>query len=68
MIVADARRILAFKREIRAFDETVERLVRDSELARRIDTIPGFGPTSSGELAGEIGTIERFPSEASLAV
>jgi transposase len=68
MIVADARRILALKREIKPLDETVERLVRDSELARRIDTIPGFGPTSSGELAGEIGTLERFRGEASLAL
>ena len=68
MIVADARRILALKREIKALDEAVEQLVRESELARRIDTIPGFGPTSSGELAGEIGTLERFRGEASLAV
>ena len=68
MIVADARRILALKREIKALDELIEQLVRDSELARRIDTIPGFGSTSSGELAGEIGTLERFRGEASLAV
>jgi transposase len=68
MIVADARRILALKREIKVLDEALEPLVRDSELARRIDSIPGFGPTSSGELAGEIGTMERFRGEASLAL
>jgi len=40
MIVADARRILTLKREIKLLDEAVEQLVRESELARRIDTIP----------------------------
>ena len=33
-----------------------------------MDTIPGYGVICSAELAGEIGTIERFASEASLAL
>ena len=68
MIVADARRMLALKREIAALDELIEPLTHDCEMARRVRTIPGFGPTCSGELAGEIGTIERFGGEASLAL
>ena len=31
-------------------------------------SIPGFGPICSAELAGEIGTLERFASESSLAL
>jgi transposase len=68
MIVADARRVLTLKHEIEALDETVEPPAHDCEMARRIDTIPGFGITSSAELAGEIGTLARFAGEASLAL
>ena len=68
MIVADARRVLALKGEIAALDQLIEPLTHECESARRLRTIPGFGPTCSGELAGEIGAIERFGSEASLAL
>jgi transposase len=68
MIVADARRVLALKREIATLDQLIEPLTESCETARQLRTIPGFGPTCSGELAGEIGTIERFGSEASLAL
>ena len=37
-------------------------------MAQRIRSIPGFGIISSAELAGEIGTLERFAGEASLAM
>jgi transposase len=57
MIVADARRLLALKREIAALDERIGPLIDDCESARRLHTIPGFGPTCSGELAGEIGAM-----------
>jgi transposase len=68
MIVADARRVLELKSQIHALDHAIAGLVQRSEMAGHIDTIPGFGPTCSGELAGEIGTLERFCSEAGLAV
>lgn len=68
MIVSDARRVLALKREIAALDQLIEPLIDECDSARRLRTIPGFGPTCSGELAGEIGAIERFGSEASLAL
>ena len=68
MIVADARRLLALKGEIAALDRLIEPLTEACETARRVRTIPGFGPTCSGELAGEIGAIERFATEASLAL
>ena len=68
MIVSDARRLLALKHEIDALNESIEQIAHSSEIARRIATIPGFGMTCSAELAGEIGTLDRFHSEASLAL
>ena len=68
MIVADARRLLEALTEIAAWEEGIEDLIAGSKMAQRIDSIPGFGPISSGELAGEIGTIDRFQSERSLAL
>lgn len=43
-------------------------LLERSEVARQLSTIIGFGQTSAAELAGEIGTLDRFGSEASLAL
>jgi len=68
MIIQDARRILELHQQIRALDDAMEELAEQSEIARRLSTIPGFGKTSIAELAGEIGTLERFSSEASLAL
>ena len=39
-----------------------------STIASHLQSIPGFGPICSGEIAGEIGTETRFKSEASLAL
>lgn len=68
MILEDARRILELKEGVARLDEKTAALAERSEIARRIISIPGFGATSSAELAGEIGTLERFVSESSLAL
>lgn len=68
MIIDDARRILALGADIKALDQAIGAIAQDSELARRVGTIPGFGKTSQAELAGEIGTLARFKSEAGLAL
>lgn len=68
MIVEDARRILELRAKIKALEEQCATVAGDSEMARLIDTLPGFGLVCSSELAGEIGTLERFAGEASLAV
>jgi transposase len=68
MIVADARRILELLVQIEALEATCAQLAAGSELAGRIDSIPGFGPITRAELAGEIGTLARFPTEAILAL
>ena len=68
MIIEDARRILELRNQIHALDEAMDVLASDSEIARRLATIDGFGKTSIAEVAGEIGTQRRFASEASLAL
>jgi transposase len=46
----------------------METVAKDSSIAKTLSTIPGFGTVCTAELAGEIGTIERFGSEESLAL
>jgi len=68
MIVSDARRILELIREIQALEARIETIAATSSMATRLRTIPGFGPICSATLAGEIGNMERFGGEASLAL
>lgn len=68
MILEDARRVLELRGKIKAIEERCEALAADSTIATQIKTIPGFGLVCSSELAGEIGTIERFSQESSLAL
>lgn len=68
MLNSDAHRLLALRREIENLERQIAAISRESELAQRIDSIPGFGLVCSAELAGEIGDLARFQSEAGLAV
>ncbi len=68
MILQDARRVQALNADIDALDRGIKATASESVLACTIQSIPGFGDTSAAELAGEIGAIERFESEAGLAV
>ena len=68
MIQQDAERMLELHEQIKALKQQMARVASDSAIARQLDTIPGFGLICTAELAGEIGTVERFRKEASLAV
>src|SRR5690625_3414744 len=68
MIVEDARRVLALRTQIKALEAQCSALMAQSEMAQRIDSIPGFGAVCASEIAGELGTIDRFAKEGSLAV
>jgi transposase len=68
MIVNDAQRVLDLRDQIKALEERCEALAATSQIAQRIDTIPGFALVCSSELAGEIATLDRFAGEASLAL
>lgn len=68
MIQADAHRMLELRDAVAKLDRQIEALVERSMLAQRLLSMPGFGIICAGELAAEIGNIERFADEASLAV
>ncbi len=63
MILQDARRIKALGTDILALDRSIK-AAADSALARTLQSILGFGDTTTAELTGEIGTLDRFESEA----
>jgi hypothetical protein len=54
MIVADARRILELIEQIDALEAACARIVEGSELAGRIDSIPGFGPITNPHFSPRI--------------
>lgn len=68
MIIADAQRVLDLIRQVQVLEAQIETIVASSAIARRIETIPGFGPLTAAILAGEIGNLERFDAETSLAL
>lgn len=68
MIMSDAHRIIGLKQEITSIESQIKKLIEESEIAKRLQTIDGFGPICSAELAGEIGSLDRFASENSLAL
>lgn len=68
MIIADAKRLLEIREQVADLDKAMEPIAEKSDLARLTGSIPGFGKTTSTVLAGEIGTMDRFDSEASLAL
>jgi transposase len=46
----------------------IDKIAVQSSIAQRIRSIDGFGPICSSTLAGELGNIDRFASESSLAL
>lgn len=68
MIHADAMRMLGLRTAITQLDMQVTDLIAQSGIAQRLLSMPGMGNVCASELAGEIGNIERFEDEASLAV
>ena len=67
MVMEDARRVLALGEQIKGIEKRLEGLISQSRLAVLIQSIVGFGTVCTAELAGEIGTMERFGSESALA-
>ncbi len=68
MIRQDAERILELTRQIKALEVEMARIAASSTIACQLASIPGYGSVCTAELAGEIGTMARFRSEASLAL
>ncbi len=68
MIQEDAFRILELSDQINVIEAKIENVASNSMIAQKISTIPGFGPVAKSELAGEVGTINRFKNEAGFAL
>jgi transposase len=68
MIQEDARRCLDLDEKIKRLETKIAEIAKGSKIAKTLRSIPGFGAVCTSELAGEIGTIERFTSEASLSL
>jgi transposase len=68
MIQQDAERILELKKQIKALEEHMAQVAEKSCMAGQLASIPGYGSICTAEMAGEIGTIDRFRKEASLAL
>ncbi len=68
MIQEDATRILELRDKIKSLEARIEDVSIESSVASAMLSIPGFGLVCSAELAGEIGTVDRFEKEAGLAL
>jgi transposase len=68
MIQEDAHRILDLHAKIQRLEDCMAEVATGSEIAQALATVPGFGDICTVELAGEIGTIDRFAGESSLAL
>jgi transposase len=68
MIQEDAKRCLELDEKIKRLETTIAEVAKDSKIAKILRSIPGYGATCSSELAGEIGTIERFGSEGGFSL
>ncbi len=68
MIREDAARVLELHGKIKALEAKCEQIADQSKIAQLLDSLPGFGLVSISELAGEIGTVDHFGKEASLAL
>jgi transposase len=68
MIQEDAKRCLELDEKVKRLETKIIQVAKDSKIAKILLSIPGFGPVCTSELAGEIGTVERFSKEGSLAL
>jgi transposase len=68
MIQEDAQRCLELDEKIKLLRAKIKEVAKDSKIAKILLSIPGFGTICTSELAAEIGTIERFSKEGSLAL
>jgi transposase len=59
---------VGLEEKIKTLETKIQQVANDSKIAKVLLSIPGFGPVCTSELAGEIGTIERFSKEESLAL
>ena len=64
MIICDAKRILELHTDIKNLEKHAEAIVQESEIAKRLQSIEGFGLICVAELAGAGQTHIKFPAIA----
>jgi len=68
IILSYTRRILELQKEISDIDKKLDEIGEKSKEVIHLKTIPGVATKLASRLIGEIGNIDRFPSEKQLAV
>ena len=68
IILSCAQRILELQKEIEDIDKKLDEIGEKSKEVKHLKTIPGIATKLASRLIGEIGDINRFPSEKHLAV
>ena len=68
MIIEDAAHVLSLVERIKQLEKQIDSGHKQSNDAQYIDSLPGFGLICSSVIAGELGHIDRFEKESSLAM
>lgn len=61
------QQIKMYQSQIKQFDKTIDQLAETLPAIKCLRSIPGVGPVYAAGIAAEIGQIERFGSDASIA-
>ena len=68
IILSYAQRILELRKEIKDIDKSLDEIGEKSKEINHLKTIPGVATKLASRFIGEIGDINRFPSEKQLAI
>lgn len=68
IILSYAKRILELQKEIEDIDKKLDEIGNQNKEVNHLKTIPGVATKLTSRFIGEIGDINRFPSEKQLAI
>jgi len=68
IISSHAKRISQLQKEIKQIDKKMDQIGAQDDSIRHLKSIPGVSTRLSSRFIGEIGHINRFPSEKNLAI
>jgi len=68
IILSYAKRISELQKEIKDIDKSLDEIGEKDKEVKHLKTLPGVATKLASRLIGEIGDINRFPSEKQLAI
>ena len=68
IVLSYTKRILELQKEIKVIDKKLDEIGKKDKGVNHLKTIPGVATKLSSRFIGEIGDIQRFPSEKQLAI